>query len=83
MELKLKDILLGKCDAEMQPILEPLVNSRAVIRNEPQTHKLRLPLEVPVEKWKAIQLLLGNSQDEQEASIKLKSLLIEAIKRLQ
>jgi hypothetical protein len=83
MTLKLKDILLGKHDAGTQAIREPLVNSGGVIRDEPRTHRLLLPLEVPVEKWRPVQLLLGNAQDEQKATIKLKALLIEAIKRLQ
>lgn len=83
MTPKLKDILFGKHDAEMQGIGEPLVNSGGVVRDEPQTHRLLLPFDVPAEKWKALQLLLGNAQDEQTATIKLKALLIEVIKRLQ
>ena len=70
--IKLQDILLGNYDSEIQ--------NQDVIRDEPQTHKIRLPLEIPNEEWQELKLLLGNSQDD--AKHKLRVLLKEIINQM-
>jgi len=71
--IKLKDILLGNYDSEIQ--------NQDVIRDEPQTHKIRLPLEIPNDKWQELKLLLGNSQDD--AKGKLRLLLTAIVSRME
>jgi len=71
--IKLKDILLGNYDSEIQ--------NQDVIRDEPQTHKIRLPLEIPNDKWQELKLLLGNSQDD--AKGKLRLLLTDIVSRME
>lgn len=83
MQIKLKDILLGKHDREIQPGKAPLVDLRTIVHDEPQTHKLLLPLEVPAGRWKELNVILGNLQGDREACTKLKTLLVEVIQGLQ